>query len=128
MAKHQHGGSERPQTIEERLALVEKVVVSVAREHGTDNVIGGGFGSMSDHLESITHYLQGIEAQMRPLRNLGVPKPKLTREQRRRLSNLIEACKPPKWSALQSLSFDKEPVRFIGESMPDADFNDRSQP
>ena len=105
--------------LEARLALLEEVFCKFTRDQGTQNVIGGGFGNVSDHLESMTRYLKGINEQMAPLRELGVPKAHLSRNQKARLKYLIKALTPPNWNGLAAVSIHECPVRYIGESVPE---------
>jgi len=114
-------------TPEARLALLEELFVKFARDEGTRNVIGGGFGNVSDQLESMTRFLRGINEQMAPLRQLGVPKADLNRDQKARLKYLIKAWTPPRWNGLAAVSIPELPVRYIGQSVPEQpDFDDRS--
>ena len=132
MPKDHRPGSVDPK-LEARLALLEEVFCKFARDEGTQNVIGGGFGNVSDQLESMTRYLQGINEQMAPLRQLGGPKANLDRDQKARLKYLIKAWTPPRWNGLAAVSIPELPVRYIGQSVPEqplmaleADFHDRS--
>ena len=119
--------------LEARLALLEEVFCKFARDAGTQNVIGGGFGNVSDQLASMTLYLQGINEQMAPLRHLGLPTANLDRDQTARLQYLIKALTPPRWNGLAAVSIPELPVRYIGQSVPEqslvaleGDFHDRS--
>jgi hypothetical protein len=119
--------------LEARLALLEEVFCKFARDEGTLNVIGGGFGNVSDQLESMTRYLQGINEQMAPLRQLGGPKANLDHDQKARLKYLIKGWTPPRWNNLGAVSIPELPVRYIGQSVPEqphlaleADYHDRS--
>jgi hypothetical protein len=119
--------------LEARLALLEEVFCKFARDEGTQNVIGGGFGNVSDQLESMTRYLQGINEQMAPLRQLGGPKANLDHDQKARLKYLIKALTPPRWNGVAAVSIPELPVRYIGQSVPEQplmaleeDFHDRS--
>ena len=105
--------------LEARLALLEEVFCKFTRDQGTQNVIGGGFGNVSDQLESMTRYLKGINEQMAPLRQLGGPKANLDRDQKARLEYLIEALTPPRWNGLAAVTIPELTVRYIGECVPE---------
>jgi len=118
MPTNQPPGSIDPK-LEARLALLEEVFCKFARDEGTQNVIGGGFGNVSDQLESMTRYLQGINEQMAPLRQLGVPRAHLDRDQRARLRYLIKGWMPPRWNGLAAVTIPELPVRYIGQWVPE---------
>src|SRR5215510_6964489 len=98
--------------LEARLALLEEVFCKFARDEATQNVIGSGFGNVSDQLESMTRYLQGINEQMAPLRQLGGPKADLDCNQKARLKYLIKALTPPRWNHLEAVSIPAHSVRY----------------
>ena len=118
--------------LEARLTLLEEIFCKFARDEATQNVIGGGFGNVADQLESMNRYLQGINEQMAPLRQLGGTKANLDRDQKARLKYLIKAWAPPRWN-LSAVTVSELPVRYIGQSVPEQtlmaleeDFQDRS--
>ncbi|WP_119299962.1 hypothetical protein [Dongia deserti] len=104
--------------LEARLALLEEVFCKFARDEATQNVIGGGFSNVADQLESMTRYLQGINEQMAPLRQLSGPKANLDHDQRVRLKYLVKSLTAPRWT-LAAVSIPELPVRYIGQSLPE---------
>jgi hypothetical protein len=107
--------------LEARVTLLEGILVQFARAGATDdNIAGGGFGSVSDHLETVSRHLQTISAQMAPLAEL-TQEPALGEDEKKRLVYLIRGWRPPKWNGLTSLSFDLKPVEYIGQVVPKRD-------
>jgi hypothetical protein len=99
--------------------------VRFAKAGATDNILGGGFGSMSDHLETLSRHLESISSQMAPLRTL-TQNPPLGPDEQKRLDYLIAALATPRWNGLTSLSFDTQPVNYIGQVVPDDDRCDQN--
>jgi hypothetical protein len=125
MPKDHPPGSHDPK-LDARLCELEEMFVRFAKAGATDNILGGGFGSMSDHLETVSRHLESISAQMAPLRTL-TQEPPLEPAEQERLDYLIAALAPPRWNGLTSLSFDTQPVNYIGQVVPDDDHCDPNQ-
>jgi hypothetical protein len=132
MPRNPTSGTVSPK-LEARLALLEEVFVKFTRDEATHNIIGGGFGNVSEQLISMTRHLQGINEQMAPLRQLGGTKPNLDRDQKARLKHLIKAWSPPDWKRQTAVTIPEFPVRHIGHYVPEqplmaleADSDDRS--
>ena len=100
-----------------RLRMLESAFLQFAATSSTENVIGVGFGSTSEWLETVSRHLENISAQMAPLVAL-TKTPPLSCEQEQLLEYLIAGWRPPDWRSLTSLSFDTAPVKYIGDDVP----------
>ena len=70
-------------TLETRISVLEELFVRLAQAGATNNILGGGFGSVSDQLKTVSKdlktvlkRLEDISHQMAPLRNLGPESPR----------------------------------------------------
>lgn len=107
-------------SLQTRLQVMETLFCQFAQAGAgvSENVVGGGLGSVSDQLSQITSKLATISAQMAPMAEL-VLDPPLNEDQQARLEYLIRSLAAPEWNGLSSLSFDRETTRYIGERVPD---------
>ena len=82
--------------LEARLAVLEELFVRLAQTGATENILGHGFESLSEHLKTVSDRLQDIAHQVAPLRTLGPDPPDWRPEQKTIMENLYKALVPPK--------------------------------